>query len=330
MKFFYLFFLVTIPAFAQIGGSSTFQFLSLNTSPKASSLGGYAHSIIDSDLSIGIYNPAVINTSMINKLLFNYTNYYDGILYGDVGYCFNALNHTFTTSIKFINYGDFIETDIYGSELGVFTSGEYALALGSSHTIDSVLFIGINTKVAYSSFYTVSSFALLTDMSATYRCPKKDIIISFIMKNLGYQIVPYYKGNVEPLPFELLIGISNKLAHMPLRWHLTFQHIERPSLTYNNNNLADLNQELGLGENILRHVVLGAELLISNNINILLGYNNRLRSEMVIYDRRALVGFSCGIMLKVNRFQLNYSRSSNHFSGPVNTFGILTNLRKVD
>ena len=329
MKFFYLFFLTTLPVFAQIGGSSVFQFLSLNTSPRASSLGGYAYSIVDSDLSIGIYNPAVINSSMVNKLLFNYTNYYDGILYGDVGYCFNLLNRAFTTSLKFINYGDFIETDLYGNELGVFTAGEYALSLGSSHTIDSTLFIGFNAKIAYSSFYEVSSVALLTDFSATYIYPEKDIIISLIMKNFGYQIVPYYQGNVESLPFELLIGLSNKLAHMPLRWHLTFQHIERPKLTYDN-NLIDLNQELSLGENILRHVVLGAELLISNNVNILLGYNNRLRSEMMIYDRRGLVGFSCGIMLKIHRFHLNYSRSSSHFSGPVNTFGILTNLRKFD
>ena len=80
----------------------------------------------------------------------------------------------------------------------------------------------------------------------------------------------------------------------------------------------------------MRHIVLGAEFLIHKNASILFGYNNRRRFEMIIEDRKALVGFSCGVSFKIKRFHFNYSRTSNHFSGPVNTFGIITNLMKVD
>ena len=150
-----------------------------------------------------------------------------------------------------------------------------------------------------------------------------------MIKNLGYQVIPYYEGEHESLPFEILIGVSNKLAHMPLRWHLTFQHLEPPDLGFENtsgNTVFDLNND-NIASDILKHFVLGAEFLIHKNASILLGYNNRRRFEMIIEDRKGLVGFSAGISFRVKRFNFSYSRSSNHFSGPINTFGITTNFK---
>ena len=130
------------------------------------------------------------------------------------------------------------------------------------------------------------------------------------------------------MPFEIAIGVSNKLEHMPLRWHLTFQHIETPELGFenSNNSIATINNNFGYS--ILRHVVFGSELLIHKNASIFLGYNNRRRFEMIIEDRRALVGFSCGFSFTINRFNFYYSRTSNHFSAPINSFGIITNFKK--
>ena len=51
---------------------------------------------------------------------------------------------------------------------------------------------------------------------------------------------------------------------------------------------------------------------------------------MIIEDRKSLVGFSCGFSFKVNRFNFNYSRTSNHFSSPINSFGVVTNLKTID
>ncbi len=76
----------------------------------------------------------------------------------------------------------------------------------------------------------------------------------------------------------------------------------------------------------MRHIVLGLEFLITKNLNFRLGYNNRTRNEMMILDRKAMVGFSYGFSFKLNRFKFNYGRSLNHFSGPVNSLGITTNI----
>ena len=55
--------------YPQIGGASTFEFLNLNTSPRIIALGGYITSVIDEDINNGIYNPALINSSMNHKFL---------------------------------------------------------------------------------------------------------------------------------------------------------------------------------------------------------------------------------------------------------------------
>jgi len=313
---------------SQVGGGHVFEFVNLPTSPRINALGGYISSVIDEDLNNGMYNPALINPLMHNRIALNYTNYYADIIYGDVGYSFGLREYNIVSSIKFIDYGNFVETDSYGNELGVFSAGEYLFSLGVGKVIDSLFCVGVNTKMAYSSLYEIQSLALMLDFGLTYTHPDHDLNASIIIKNLGYHLIPYYQGNRENLPFEILLGFSNKLAHMPLRWHLTIQHLETPDLGVDNNLSSIYIDNNSLFNDIFKHFIFGAEFLIHKNVNILIGYNNRRRSEMIIEDRKALVGFSTGIVFKINRFHFNYSRTSQHFSGPINTFGIITSLKK--
>ena len=46
----------------------------------------------------------------------------------------------------------------------------------------------------------------------------------------------------------------------------------------------------------------------------------------MILDRKAMVGFSYGFSFKIHKFKFNYGRGLNHFSGPVNSIGITTNI----
>ena len=314
---------------SQIGGTNTFDFINLNTSPKIIALGGYLTSVDDADINNGIYNPALINSKMSNRFVLNYSNYYEDIIYGNAGYCFNMAGHSFIGSIKFIDYGTFIETNEFGHEIGYFDASEYLFSMGVSKILlDSLISVGLNLKLAYSSFYPEQSLAGLLDFGCKYNFPEKDVSLSFIVKNVGYQFVTYYNNNRESMPLEILFGISNKLAHMPLRWHLTFQHVERFDLGFENTNNIESPNVDNFGYNILRHVVFGAELMIHRNMSLLFGYNNRKRSEMIIEDRKSMIGFSCGFTFRVNRFNFNYSRAANHFSGPINSYGIITNLKK--
>ena len=115
---------------------------------------------------------------------------------------------------------------------------------------------------------------------------------------------------------------------MPLRWHLTFQHLETPDLRFENTAQSLVFSNNTVFNSILNHFVLGAEFLISQNLSVLVGYNNRRRTEMIIESKRGLVGFSTGFLIKINRFYLAYSISANHLSGTVSTFGITTKIKK--
>ena len=103
-----------------------------------------------------------------NNIVLNYTNYYSDIAYGDAAYCFNLGKHSFLSSIKFIDYGQFVETNGLGNQIGTFRAGEYVMSIGTSRVIDSLFYIGTNTKIAYSSLYELYSVGMLVDFGITY------------------------------------------------------------------------------------------------------------------------------------------------------------------
>jgi len=320
--------------YSQIGGGATFSFLNLESSPRINSLGGYSSLTIDDDPNLGLFNPALINSSMNSFLSLNYINYYSDINYGSIVFCPKFSNkEQLLFAVKYVDYGVFEETDQFGNLIGNFNASEYLFSLGFSKRIynneTNFFTIGLNSKIGLSQLYTDFSLAFLVDLSLLYYNTKSNIYTSFLARNLGYQIIPYTDGNTEKMPFELIFSISNQLQHMPLRWSLSLQHFENWNLNFENTNQTDeffLNSNQNLGNEFLRHVVLGLEFLITKNFNIRFGYNNRNRYEMMILDRKAMVGFSYGFSFKINKFKFNYGRSLNHFSGPVNSIGITTNI----
>ena len=79
----------------------------------------------------------------------------------------------------------------------------------------------------------------MSDISFLYHNEKKRITSSFLIRNLGYQLIPYYPDNREKLPLELSLSISNKLLHMPFRWTFSLQHLETLDLTFDNSAQLD-------------------------------------------------------------------------------------------
>ena len=64
---------------------------------------------------------------------------------------------------------------------------------------------------------------------------EKDITASFLARNLGIVKLFHIEMEIQKeLPFELVLGISNKLSHMPLRWNFSLQHLENWNLNFDN------------------------------------------------------------------------------------------------
>ncbi len=329
------------PLYSQSGGDNTYDFLNLTNSARISALGGQQISLYDDDINNVFHNPSLLNKSMTNNLALNYTNYLSDINYGYVSYA-----HSFKkigligAGIHYIDYGDFIGADIYGNKTGAFTASEQAYNFFYSYElVDSMLSVGATLKAIYSKLNVFYSFGIAMDAAMTYRNPNKLFTAALVFKNLGGQVSTYYDGAPrEALPFEVQLGVSQKLKHAPFRISVIARNLEKPNLSYESelsgkkDNLFDETEQKEpwierFADNTMRHLIIGVEFIPSENFNVQLGYNYKRRKELSILEKQALTGFSWGFGLRVWKVKVNYGRSMYHLSGPSNHFSFLINLK---
>ena len=324
---------------AQVGGNYTYAFLNLTNSARVASLGGKTAALWTDDLNLPFHNPSLLNSEMSNHFVLNYVGYFADVKYGYASYAKSFENTgNFAAGLHYINYGNFIASDIYGNKTGTFHASEYAFNLIWSRRIDSLFQVGINLKPIYSIFENYNSLGIAADIGITYYNPEILLCAAVVMKNAGTQIITYYDGNREPLPFEIQAGISQRLRHAPFRFSLLLQHLQKFDLTYDSyldqstgfdpftGEPAGKNKMEVLGDKLMRHVIMGVEFLPGENFYVNLGYNYKRRQEMKIPLRVAMVGFSWGFGFKVSKFHFSYGRASYHIAGASNHFSLSTNF----
>ncbi len=330
-----IFIFLSAISFAQIGGTHTYSFLDLVNSARVASLGGNINAINDNDLNLVSYNPALLSTQMDKNLVLNYVNYFTDINYGFVSYAHNFNDFgMFAGGIQYINYGKFIEADDKGLITGEFKASEYAIHLTYSRSIDSLFSFGVNLKPVISTLEKYTSVGIAADFGALYTNRTGLFSAALVIKNLGLQLTSY-TGERESLPLNIQVGISQKLKHAPLRFSVVFDHIETPDLTYSEpkdesdpvfeNEDSKSNIDI-LADQIMRHIIIGAEFSPINNFYIRAGYNYRRRQEMIIDTKTGMVGFSWGFGVKISRFHISYGRATYHLAGSTDHFSVSTDL----
>ncbi len=324
---------------AQVGGNSTYAFLKLTNSARLAALGGQNISINEGDLNFIFHNPALLNSDMSKHLVLNYVNYFAGINYGYAAYAKDFGNTgTFASGIHYINYGKFIKADETGKITGEFKAFELALNVFWARPIlDSMFTIGINIKPIYSQMESYKSFGLAFDAGMNYASDSKLFSASLVFKNVGSQIKPYYPGHYEPLPFDLQVGLSQKLEHAPFRFSVLLHHLHKWDLTYdrnsnlayttaNENDLGNDEYEFNIFDNFFRHSIFSLEFIPTRNFIVMAGYNHQRRKEMMVPTRPFLVGFSWGIYLRISKLRLSYGQAIYHLAGASNHFSLNLNL----
>jgi hypothetical protein len=319
-------------AWGQAGGANTWEFLNLTSSARVASLGGKNVSLNDGDPNMIFHNPALLDTTMNNHLVLNYVSYFAGINYGYASYAFNNKTGNFALGIHYINYGNFTGADAYGNKTGTFTASENSVNLSWSSTIDSLFRIGTTLKGISSSFEQYKSYGMAIDAGMNYSNPRLLLSASFVIKNLGTQFTSWYSGaEKEPLPFEMQAGMTKQLAHAPLRFSLTYQHIENFGLSGRENreypeNKAFINKLERGGKEFLRHLVIGTELFPVQSLSVNAGYNSLRRSELKTDGTGSSTGFSWGFGIQVTRFRISFGQARYHLAGSSNHFSITTDL----
>ncbi len=85
----------------------------------------------------------------------------------------------------------------------------------------------------------------------------------------------------------------------------------------------DYVQSSELLENLLRHAVIGVELLPHKNFYLSAGYNYQRRREMKIDSKVSTVGFSWGFGINTSFINIEFGRATYHLAGSSNHISIV-------
>ena len=331
---YFIFLLFTLSANAQEGGNNTYEFLNLVPSARSAALGGFAIANPADDASLVWQNPGLLKKSMHNLFQLSFTDYFDDISFGQIAYAGHSDRFgTGAATFHFINYGTFQQTDEAANDLGTFSTGEYALSLAAAKQLDSLFSIGVALKAVYSDLYIYNSFGLLADVSAVYLSEDKTFCATILARNAGRQINGYHDVR-EKVPFEMQFGFSKQLPRAPFRFGLTYQNLEKFNITYEDPNIPEIDpltgekndKKITFAKKLVRHLVINTEILITRNFNVRLGYNFKRRAEMILENKKGMVGLTGGVGIKISKFRLDYARAIYHIKGASNQFTLGFNL----
>jgi len=328
-------FFLPLSILAQIGGVNAFSFVDVAFSARTEAMGGSAISIMDNDVTLVQSTPSLLNSAMDNELAFLFIDYFSDVNVLGFSYAKQLKKiGTLSISLKAINYGDFEHNDAAGNNVGSFSAHDQVITLGFGKPLNEKITLGINVNLLNSQLETYTSFAIASNVSASYYNSEKKFTSTLLFKNIGRQLISY-ADEKESLPFDVQLGLSKELKHLPFRYSLTLHHLNQFDIKSPYKLISQTNIETGeleikeesIAKTALRHLIIGGELNpFRKSLFLRGGFNFQRRFDVSLSTFPSLVGFSWGVGFKVLKFRLDYSSASYHLSGSPNNFSIATNL----
>jgi hypothetical protein len=206
--------------------------------------------------------------------------------------------------------------------------------LGYSYNVPYTnLHIGANAKLISSTLESYNSLGGAVDIGAIFIDETNDVNWGLVIRNIGTQFTTY-SGQSEKLPLEIMLGVSQELENVPIRWHLTLENLQQWNLAFSNPNRSQTSlngssqdEKVSAVNNALRHVIFGVELFPKKAVNFRIGYNFRRAEELRVVDQRNFSGISAGFGLKLNKLKFNYSYSRYTLAGNTSLFGLTINFQ---
>lgn len=327
---------------AQIGGLQTFDFLNLSSSARTTALGGYTPAIADEDIAQGFSNPALLNAKMHQQLSFNHNFHFADISYGFIAYGHYLEKQEVSLFMggSYVTYGEFDRADRFGNRIGSFDGGEAAIIIGAGKKLDERLSVGIHLKYAHSNLDTYQSAGIGADVGFHYHHPEKKYNWIIVLKNIGGQLSSY-DFEKEAFPFDLQIGYSKRLQHLPFQFMITAHNLQKWNLRSpldDESTVVFINQPNdGPGslsksiDNLFRHLAFAGELLLGKNevVRLRFGYNHLRNKELSVEGFRSLSGFSFGFGIKLKSLRLDYGVGRYHLAGGVNHINVGIDLNAL-
>ena len=301
---------VLIVSNSSLFSQNTYEFLRVDMSARAAALGGSFVSNHD-DPNVIFYNPAGINLLTDNPISFSFLKHLLDINFASLAYSAEFENiGRFGGAIKYVNFGTFTEADEFGNRGAEFGAGEAAFIIGYSNALDINFNYGANVKFIYSKIADRSSTGIGFDLGLNYYLPEENLSVGFAALNVGTQLSSYYNTK-ENLPLDIVVGVSKKLQHLPLRLSLDFHKL--------NSERDDFVQRF-------KAFSVGAEFTLSKVLRLRFGYDNEKRSDLKIGSSGGIAGFNAGIGAIVSNYTFDYGFSSLGVIGALHRITVTTSL----
>lgn len=322
------------PLYGQLGGSSTYSFLNLSPSARPSALAQASTAAVESDVQFVWLNPALLREEHRKQISIGYVGLPGGINAAEGAYAFGVADRQYVmVGFRYLDYGTFDGTDVVGNPTGTFRASDQLLNGSYGYHLDSNWQFGASFKLINSVYESYTSFGFGVDLAAVYQIPESRFAFALIAKNAGSQLTTY-AGQLEPLPFEIQFAVSNRFEHLPFRWTVQIENLQKWDLTYFDPNRVSKDQVTGeetydepnFGDKLLRHFSVSGDLNLGRRLNFQLGYSFRRAGEMTIPSRRTSAGLTFGIGLKLSKFYLNYANRYVHVAGRMHHLGITVDL----
>lgn len=291
---------------------TAYNFLRLPVSAHVAALGGENITLTDDDATLIFHNPSLINGVSDRTINLNYMTYMEGAKTASAAYVMAAGDRaTWGVTGQYMDYGTMRQTTAVNEDLGTFSARDIAIGGSFAYALTNALSGGITAKVISSHIAGYSSLAVGFDLGLNYLNEGGDLSISAVARNLGGQ-VKAYDDTFDRIPFDLQLGISKRLGNAPLRFSATLSRLN------------DWDEAFG------RHLAIGVDVLLSEQIYIAAGYNFRSASQMKINDGDGSsahgAGLSLGAGLQLERFKLNIGYGKYHVSASSLLFNIAYTL----
>ena len=303
MKNVFLVLLMTVLAVTNVlaqESQEVYSFLRLPVSAHVAALGGDNITLTDGDATVIFHNPALISNVADKTLNLNLMTYMEGATTASASFVKTYQERaTWGVSAQYMNYGTMKETTAENIQMGDFSAKDIALAGSLAYLLSDRISGGITARFISSHIAGYSSAAVAVDLGLNYYDPDHEWSLSAVAKNLGGQ-VKAYDEDFERIPLDLQLGVTKRLVGSPLRLSATLSRLN--------------NWDQGF----IKHLAVGADLLLGEQFYVAAGYNFRRASEMKISDNEGDsnhgAGFSIGGGLQLERFKLHVAYGKYHVS----------------
>jgi len=307
------------PAAAQPGADLTsFPVLRIEPSARTAALGGSYAAVADGDVNALFFNPAIPGPSTSRVASVSYLNHLSDLNLGSVAYSHTVrgLGTTLHGGLRFSHWGTFEGRDRYGNRTGDFGAGTAVLTVGGGRALGTRARYGANLHLMHARIERAGAAAIALDLGGLYRVPSRRLAVGVSLRHLG-GMVDGFGDTREPLPLDLQVGVSKRLAHLPLLLTAT---------AYDLTNLSEGINGGGTVDHVLGHLTMGVELQPGDVLRLRVGYNHRRSTELALTDRFDLAGLGLGFGVTVSALTIDYAYNSWSSLGGLHQFSLRADL----